>query len=130
MDVVQMLKALGDENRIRILNLLKDEELCVGEIEHILGITQSNASRHLTKLSMLKIVAYEKKAQWVYYKLSKETLEQFPFIKELLENALNKIDISNQDIENLIKYKKSGMTCENLKECRSNFENSYKCKNN
>ncbi|WP_346939621.1 metalloregulator ArsR/SmtB family transcription factor [uncultured Clostridium sp.] len=130
MDVVQVLKALGDENRIRILNLLKDEELCVGEIEHILGVTQSNASRHLTKLSMLKIVAYEKKAQWVYYKLSKETLEQFPFIKELLENELNKIDICKQDIENLIKYKKSGMTCENLKECKSGLENSYKCKNN
>lgn len=128
MDVVQMLKALGDENRIRILNLLKDEELCVGEIEHILGITQSNASRHLTKLSMLKIVVYEKKAQWVYYKLSKETLEEFPFIKELLENELNKIDICKRDIENLIKYKKSGMTCENLKECRSNLKNNCKCK--
>ncbi len=63
MDIVQMLKALGDETRIRILNLLKDEELCVCEIEHILGITQSNTSRHLAKLSILKIVDYEKKAQ-------------------------------------------------------------------
>ncbi|HAK41824.1 MAG TPA: ArsR family transcriptional regulator [Clostridium sp.] len=99
-------------------------------MEHILGITQSNASRHLTKLSMLKIVVYEKKAQWVYYKLSKETLEQFPFIKELLENELNKIDICKKDIESLIKYRKSGMTCENLKECKSKVENSCKCKNN
>ncbi|NFE82325.1 winged helix-turn-helix transcriptional regulator [Clostridium sporogenes] len=115
MDIVQMLKALGDETRIRTLNLLKDEELCVCEIEHILGITQSNASRHLTKLSVLKIVDYEKKAQWVYYKLSKKTLEQFPFIKELLENELNKIDICKNDIEILIKYKKSGMTCEDEK---------------
>lgn len=130
MEIVQMIKALGDENRIRILNVLKDGELCVGEIEHILGITQSNASRHLTKLSMLKIIVYEKKAQWVYYKLNEETLEQFPFIKELLKNELNKIDICNQDIENLIEYKKSGMTCENLRECKSKFENSCKCKNN
>lgn len=128
MDIVQMLKALGDENRIRIINLLKDDELCVGEIEHILGITQSNASRHLTKLSISRIVVYQKKAQWVYYKLSNETLEQYPFIKELLENELNKIDICKQDIENLIKYKKSGMTCENLKECNSEFENGCKCK--
>lgn len=115
MDIVQMLKALGDENRIRILNLLKDGELCVCEIEQVLGITQSNASRHLTKLSMLKLVTYEKKAQWVYYKLSKLTLEQYPFIKELLDNELNKIDICKQDTENLIKHKKSGMTCEGLK---------------
>jgi len=130
MDIVQMLKALGDENRIRILNLLKDGELCVCEIEHILGITQSNASRHLTKLSILRIVIYEKKAQWVYYKLSKETLEQFPFIKELLENELSKIDICKQDIENLIEYKKSGMTCENLRDYKNNVENSCECKNN
>lgn len=130
MDIVQVLKALGDENRIRILNLLKDGQLCVCEIEHILGITQSNASRHLTKLSILKIVVYEKKAQWIYYKLNKETLEQFPFIKELLENELNKIDICKQDIENLIEYKKSGMTCENLRDYKYNGENSYKCKNN
>ena len=116
MDIVQILKALGDENRIRILNILKDGQLCVCEIEHILGITQSNASRHLTKLNMLRIVAYEKKAQWIYYKLNKETLEQFPFIKELLENELNKIDICKQDIEKLNEYKNSGMTCENLRD--------------
>ncbi len=130
MDIVQMLKALGDENRIRILNLLKDGELCVCEIEHILGITQSNASRHLTKLSILRIVIYEKKAQWVYYKLNKETLEQFPFIKELLGNELSKIDICKQDIENLIEYKKSGMTCENLRDYKNHVEDSCKCKSN
>ena len=130
MDIVQILKALGDENRIRILNILKDGQLCVCEIEHILGITQSNASRHLNKLSTLRIVVYEKKAQWIYYKLNKETLEQFPFIKELLENELDKIDICRQDIENLIEYKKSGMTCENLRDYKYNIENNCKCKNN
>lgn len=123
MDIVQMLKALGDETRIRILNLLKYEELCVCEIEHILGITQSNASRHLTKLNILKIVDYEKKAQWVYYKLSKKTLEQFPFIKELLENEINKINICKNGIEILIKYKKSGMTCGNLRDYKSGLGN-------
>ncbi|MCW6079439.1 hypothetical protein [Clostridium sporogenes] len=42
-------------------------------------------------------------------------MEQLPFIKELLENELNKIDICKNDIEMLIKYKKSGMTCEDEK---------------
>ncbi|EJP6471964.1 winged helix-turn-helix transcriptional regulator [Clostridium sporogenes] len=130
MDLVQMLKALGDENRIRILNILKNGELCVCEIEHILGITQSNASRHLTKLSMLKIVGYEKKAQWVYYKLNEETLRKFPFIKELLENELNKIDTCKQDIENLIQFKKSGLNCANLKDHKNEISKECKCKNN
>ncbi len=130
MDLVQMLKALGDENRIRILNILKNGELCVCEIEYILGITQSNASRHLTKLSMLKIVCYEKKAQWVYYKLNEETLRKCPFIEELLENELNKIDICKKDIENLIQFKKSGLNCENLKDHKNEISKECKCKNN
>ncbi|NEZ46177.1 winged helix-turn-helix transcriptional regulator [Clostridium niameyense] len=130
MDIVKMLKVLGDENRIRILNLLKDGELCVCEIEYILGITQSNASRHLTKLSMFNIVTYNKKAQWVYYKLNKDTLKKFPFIKEFLENELNKIDICNQDIETLIKYKKSGMNCEMLRCYKNDIENGCKCRRN
>ena len=129
MDIVQMLKALGDENRIRILNLLKDEELCVGEIEHILGITQSNASRHLTKLNMLKIVDSEKKAQWVYYKLNKKTIKDYPFIKALINEELSKIDKCKEDTEKLIEYKKSGMTCANLKECKAELENCCNCKN-
>ncbi|WP_205611134.1 hypothetical protein [Clostridium sporogenes] len=56
-------------------------------------------------------------------KLSKKTLKQFPFIKELLENELNKIDICKNDIEILIKYKKSGMTCENLRDYKSGLGN-------
>lgn len=124
MDIVQILKALGDENRIRILNLLKGGELCVCEIEHILGITQSNASRHLNKLNILGIVICERKAQWVYYKLNKEILEQFPFIEELLNNEFNKIDICTHDIENLIVYKKSGITCENLRVYKNDIESN------
>jgi ArsR family transcriptional regulator len=118
MDLVQILKAIGDDSRIRILNILKGGELCVGEIEHVLGMTQSNVSRHLTKLSSLKIISYAKKAQWVFYKLNEGTLEEYPFIKELMEVELNKIDQCRKDIEKLICYKQSGMTCEQLKECK------------
>jgi ArsR family transcriptional regulator, arsenate/arsenite/antimonite-responsive transcriptional repressor len=42
--IVYIFKALADENRIRILNLLKNGELCVCDIEAVLGIKQSNAS--------------------------------------------------------------------------------------
>ena len=60
MNTVQMLKALGDETRIRIVNILRDRPLCVCEIESILEITQSNASRHLSKLMNANIVTYYK----------------------------------------------------------------------
>ncbi|GBG55911.1 transcriptional regulator [Sporomusaceae bacterium FL31] len=47
MEIINVLKALSDETRIKILNLLRIMPLCVCEIEDILGISQSNASRHL-----------------------------------------------------------------------------------
>jgi ArsR family transcriptional regulator, arsenate/arsenite/antimonite-responsive transcriptional repressor len=117
MELVQILKALGDESRIKILNLLRDGELCVGEIEHILGMTQSNVSRHLNKLSSLKIVIYEKKAQWIFYKINDDKVNEYPFIKKLMNTELAKIEICKKDRERLLIYKQSGMTCEQIKEC-------------
>lgn len=130
MDIVKILKALGDENRIRILNLLRNGELCVCEIEHILNMTQSNASRHLNKLSALRIIEYEKKAQWIYYKLNKETLEQFPFVKELIDNELTKVYTCREDINKLVEYKNSGMNCEKLRDYKNNLKNICKYKEN
>ena len=49
-----------DENRIRILNLMLNAELCVCEIETILEMTQSNASRHLAKLKSAGIITSSK----------------------------------------------------------------------
>jgi len=119
MELVQILKVIGDESRIRILNILNNGELCVGEIEHILGMTQSNVSRHLNKLFNLKIIIYEKKAQWVYYRINDVIIEGYPFIKELMNVEMKKIDICKRDIEKLLTYKRSGITCENLRECKT-----------
>lgn len=64
---VEVYKALADENRLRILNIIAERELCVCEIEEVLGITQSNASRHLNKLRQAGLVSSRKEAQWTYY---------------------------------------------------------------
>lgn len=117
MELVRILKALADENRIRILNILRNSDLCVGEIEHILGMTQSNVSRHLNRLASLNIIIYEKKAQWVYYKINENKIKQYSFIKKLLDVEMGKIELCKKDTEKLQCYNKSGMTCEQLKEC-------------
>jgi len=118
LEFLQIMKALSDETRLRILNLLRHEELCVGEMEYLLNITQSNASRHLNKLWISKIIRHEKRAQWVYYSLNVKVIEDHPFIKVLLDTELNRLEICKLDLKNLDEYKKSGMTCENIKGCR------------
>lgn len=114
MKIIQMLKALGDETRIRIVNILREGPLCVCEIESILRITQSNASRHLNKLMNANIVTYYKEAKYVYYKLDEKTLKKYNFIKVFLENELDKEEKLKYDYDILIAYKDAGLNCENV----------------
>lgn len=114
MKIIQMLKALGDETRIRIVNILREGPLCVCEIESILEITQSNASRHLNKLMNANIVTYYKEAKYVYYKLDEKTLKKYNFIKVFLENELDKEEKLKYDYDILIAYKDAGLNCENV----------------
>jgi ArsR family transcriptional regulator, arsenate/arsenite/antimonite-responsive transcriptional repressor len=67
MNISDVLKALADRNRIRILNLLHERTLCVCDLEIILKLNQSNLSRHLATLRHAGIVVAEKKALFTYY---------------------------------------------------------------
>lgn len=116
MELVQVMKALSDETRIRIVNLLQEGDLCVCELEVLLDINQSNASRHLNRLTNAHIVDYYKVAKYVYYKLIKETICEFPFIEEIIIEHAKKLSICNEDNRKLKKYKASGLNCDNLKD--------------
>ena len=121
-ELIQMLKALGDDTRLRIINILSHGDLCVCEIEVVLGISQSNASRHLNKLMNAKLVTYYKEAKYVYYKINEETINEHKFLKEIIEKELCKIQNLNNDYENLIKLKSEGMCCKSIEEAKKNQE--------
>lgn len=100
-----ILKAVADETRLRMLSLLKDRELCVCEIEEVLGIQQSNASRHLDKLRSAGLVCSEKRAQWVYYRLNEKTLQRYPFLSMIIQEEASKIPCCQQDALRLANIK-------------------------
>ncbi|HHV38022.1 MAG TPA: winged helix-turn-helix transcriptional regulator [Tepidimicrobium sp.] len=116
MDLVQVMKALADETRLRILNILVEGALCVCEIEEILGISQSNASRHLNRLTNVKILESYKVGNYVYHKFSQEGIQEYPFIKEIVEDHTMKHDLYKKDYERLNKYRESGFSCDELKD--------------
>ncbi|MEJ6952130.1 ArsR/SmtB family transcription factor [Natronospora cellulosivora (SeqCode)] len=118
MELLEIIKALSHENRLRILNLLKHQELCVCELENILDINQSNASRHLSKLKQVAIIEDEQKAQWVYYKINHKLLSEHSFLRNILEEELKSLENYKIDLERLRKYKVSGISCEDLGESR------------
>lgn len=111
-DIVYIFKALADENRIRILNLLKNGELCVCDIEAVLGIKQSNASRHLNRMKTAEIIVSEKKSQWVYYRLNDNIFKRFPFLSIIVSDEVEKISICKDDLALLKKFKASDRSCD------------------
>src|SRR4051812_33903657 len=68
--VEQGYRALADSTRIRILHLLREGALCVGDLVSVLGVPQPTASRHLAYLRRSGLVIDERRGQWSFYKLA------------------------------------------------------------
>ncbi|MBO8137936.1 MAG: winged helix-turn-helix transcriptional regulator [Desulfotomaculum sp.] len=76
-----MFKAIAHPTRIRILELLKDGELCVCEIFEKLNVEQANTSQHLAVLKKQDILKSRKEGLRVIYSI------KYPEVIEILEIA-------------------------------------------
>jgi ArsR family transcriptional regulator, arsenate/arsenite/antimonite-responsive transcriptional repressor len=65
-----IFRALSDQTRLRILNLLRGGEVCVCHLVAVLGVPQPTASRHLSYLRKAGLVVARKDGLWNYYRLS------------------------------------------------------------
>lgn len=93
----QILKSFSDESRIRIMHLLfKNEEMCIADLELVLGYTQTKTSRHLIYLKNSGLVTSKKLEQWTFYSI-KEEVSGFV---EILFNYLDKDVLLEKDMEN------------------------------
>jgi ArsR family transcriptional regulator, arsenate/arsenite/antimonite-responsive transcriptional repressor len=97
--LLDVLKSLSDETRLRILNLLYEQELCVCDVMETLQISQAKASRHLIYLKNAGLVKDRKHAQWAYYALTRD--ERLRFLDHLVHDNLRNIDPYKKDLENL-----------------------------
>ena len=71
-EIMDILKALADENRLRALYALRNGELCVCQLIALLDLAPSTVSKHLTILRAARLVDSRKHGRWMYYRLSKE----------------------------------------------------------
>ena len=69
-DFMAVVKALADENRVRVLMALREHELCVCEIIELLGLAPSTVSKHLSILYKAGLLESRKDGRWVYYRLA------------------------------------------------------------
>lgn len=67
---IRVMKALSDQNRVKILKILEVRDLCVCEITAVLGLAQSTVSKHLKILEEAGFIESWKEGPWVHYKIS------------------------------------------------------------
>ena len=70
-----LFKALNDETRRKIIELLKDKDLNAGEIADSFNISKPSISHHLDILKRADLISSEKKGQYVQYSLNTSILE-------------------------------------------------------
>lgn len=71
-DILDVLKALADENRLRVLCALRNGELCVCQLIALLDLAPSTVSKHLSILRAARLAESRKEGRWMYYRLSRE----------------------------------------------------------
>ena len=82
--LTSIFKILSDENRLRMIVLLYQEELCVCELSGILEIPQPRISQNLSKLRDLNLVNDERKDKFVFYSLRRDN----KILTDVLENIM------------------------------------------
>jgi DNA-binding transcriptional ArsR family regulator len=95
--MLQVTKALGDRQRIRMLMLLQGRELCVCQIIAVLDLAPSTISKHLSILSAAGLVEHRKEGRWAYYRLPGNSADF------MVGNALHWIVKSLRDDEAIAK---------------------------
>ena len=106
--ILDALKALSDETRLRIINLLYERELCVCDIMEVLQINQTKASRHLSYLKNAGLVSDRKQAQWVHYSLVPEKLK---VIDSLVFDHLRQLPEFKDDLKKLEAWLEQKTSC-------------------
>lgn len=77
-----LLTAIGNEDRLLLLDALKEKDRCVCELEVIVGKSQPAVSHHLKILERNNLIRGWKKGKFTHYSLVKKTIEEFNHIWE------------------------------------------------
>ena len=84
-EAASVFRALGDENRILILELLQGGELCVADLLKSVHIVQSTLSHHLKILTEAGVIHCRKQGKWSYYSINNEMLKKVMIYVEKME---------------------------------------------
>lgn len=88
---VSIFKALSDGNRLKILEMLVDGEICACKILEALNITQPTLSHHMKILQQCGLVKSRKVEQWSYYSINTDEVSEIIDYFSEIRNKQNKL---------------------------------------
>lgn len=109
-----LLKAIGDDTRLRILRLLMIQPFCVTEIMSLLDLTQTNTSKQLGKLKRVGIIETQRKDGYTYYQWDQDFLKDEPTWTQAIQNMLNASSDYPEDRQRTLTYLEGDYTCKDL----------------
>ena len=103
LDVEVFFRALADRTRLRLLNLMGSDEVCVCFFVEILGENQSKVSRHLAYLRRAGLVAARREGTWMHYRVVEPTHEDAARFLEDVRGWLARDPEMQKDRRKLVK---------------------------
>jgi ArsR family transcriptional regulator len=107
--IAQLMKALGDETRLRVVALLSHGELCVCHVEEALELPQPNVSRQFSVLRAAGVVDYRREGSWIYYRLAKQANPERQRLLRAVVQGFEKQDVLRRDVERLLRVRGPGV---------------------
>ena len=99
---LKVFKALSDETRLRVLNLILERECCVCEIVQAMRISQTRASRSLSTLHDAGLLKVRRDGLWVLYSIDEEAIKRsYDGLTEIVRNSLKDNEVTTLDQERL-----------------------------
>ncbi|HVE58064.1 MAG TPA: metalloregulator ArsR/SmtB family transcription factor [Pyrinomonadaceae bacterium] len=97
--------ALADKTRLRLLNLMREDEICVCFFSEVLEESQPKVSRHLAYLRNAGIVEARRDGKWMHYRIIKP---ENAFAAQVLEDTLRWLDAQDEMQKD---YQKLAVAC-------------------
>ena len=87
-EIILISKALSEKNRVEIIKLLSENELCACHLLEHFEITQPTLSHHMKQLTESGLVKVTRKGTWNHYSINKEIVDQYiEFLKNTYKNT-------------------------------------------
>jgi ArsR family transcriptional regulator len=115
MNLLKVYRCLCDPTRLRILNLLRDGELCVCHIQEILGESQVKVSKHLAYLRAHGMAEARREGNWMVYRLPRRPSGGISANLACLQDCAREVRVFGRDSARLrslkAKFERSSPIC-------------------